>query len=689
MKKIIAALTAASLLIFSLGSISCSMDSNDSKSSNTTENTDNKTDDSAGTGGNTGSETENKEVTLTINEGNKALVSVSKGSVKSDKTNYYGFSGSGYYDSLADGTVIYSIYSPVEQDAQLLIRYGYWGAKSKLRAAKVIVNGASDEEILYCNWTNGKRQTTLGTSVAIWQDTNTITVHLDEGDNQIRLTSVATDVELSAQTYNEDGSVKTPGYWFPEGAAADYANWGGAYGEEIKTCDGNLPNLDYLQITGKGLTAGNNSTVFSTATVGVDGTNGTVALEPAQDFYKKGAKVTVKAVPADGYVFDCWYGDDASNESSFEITMDSDKTVYAHFIPSSFDKATELKGLEGYATIANDDGSVTYTVTGGAGGTEITLSSLEDLESYKDVLSSNEPYVVTVNGTITTADNVSVKYTIGSNKTFISGSTQGRFKNIQLNLEGKNYIVKNIMFGEVIADDYYKGSANDALGLSGVEYAWIDHCEFQSHLTPQNNDGTPLVYADEYAAGHTSTTEIEWAKDFYDGLLDIKNGSRYITISNCYFHDHYKACLCGSSDVSENGDTAMRLTFFGNYWENINSRQPLFRYGKAHIYGSYFYSTLKIESSNYSSTGINCRAGSELYIDNNSFVNIKTPVGYYNDTTGVKTGYWTVDGNIAVYGDENRSVSANASSYVPPYSWTKYDASALAETVPVNAGVNK
>ena len=34
-------------------------------------------------------------------------------------------------------------------------------------------------------------------------------------------------------------------------------------------------------------------------------------------------------------------------------------------------------------------------------------------------------------------------------------------------------------------------------------------------------------------------------KDKYDGLLDIKKNSEYITVSWCYFHDHYKSILIG------------------------------------------------------------------------------------------------------------------------------------------------
>lgn len=65
----------------------------------------------------------------------------------------------------------------------------------------------------------------------------------------------------------------------------------------------------------------------------------------------------------------------------------------------------------------------------------------------------------------------------------------------------------------------------------------------------------------------------------YDGLLDITHGCYGVTVSNNYLHDHWKASLVGHSDNNGDEDTALRVTYYGNFFENLNSRGPSFRFG--------------------------------------------------------------------------------------------------------------
>lgn len=44
-------------------------------------------------------------------------------------------------------------------------------------------------------------------------------------------------------------------------------------------------------------------------------------------------------------------------------------------------------------------------------------------------------------------------------------------------------------------------------------------------------------------------------KDYYDGLIDITHASEWVTISNTYLHDHWKASLIGHSDNNAAQDT--------------------------------------------------------------------------------------------------------------------------------------
>ena len=238
-----------------------------------------------------------------------------------------------------------------------------------------------------------------------------------------------------------------------------------------------------------------------------------------------------------------------------------------------------------------------------------------------------------------------------------------------MRVTGDNVIVRNMQFGEVIAYDKlpdYKGEGNDALSLNGAKHVWIDHCEFQSHLQPLDNDGKSV----------SNPSDSKFDKDWYDGLLDVKNGATWITVSNCYLHDHWKAVLCGSGDDHDDGDSAMRITFCGNYWKDINSRQPLFRWGKAHVYNSYF------DASGSDATGINCRAGSELYIENNVFKGLKTPIGFFFDVDNRRAGTWTSTGN-------DGASNASTTSYKPPYVYQAKDTNTVEDAVSKSAGVGK
>lgn len=55
------------------------------------------------------------------------------------------------------------------------------------------------------------------------------------------------------------------------------------------------------------------------------------SVSPAGGEYKSGVEVTLTANPASGYVFDHWSGGALGTASTIRVTMDSDKSVTAHF----------------------------------------------------------------------------------------------------------------------------------------------------------------------------------------------------------------------------------------------------------------------------------------------------------------------------------------------------------------------
>lgn len=175
----------------------------------------------------------------------------------------------------------------------------------------------------------------------------------------------------------------------------------------------------------------------------------------------------------------------------------------------------------------------------------------------------------------------------------------------------KNVIVRNMTIGLLPG-----GGDSDAITIEGngtngdVEHVWIDHNDLFSD-TKDDCEG----------AGDTE----------FDGLIDIKKGARYITISYNHLHDHQKTGLLGSSDSD---DMDRYVTFHHNWYENVVSRTPLHRFGYVHLFNNYFDRIL--------GSGINVRMGGVALIEANYFENAANPVtSRYSDVVG----YWELRNN--------------------------------------------
>ncbi|RYZ03320.1 MAG: polysaccharide lyase family 1 protein [Myxococcales bacterium] len=179
--------------------------------------------------------------------------------------------------------------------------------------------------------------------------------------------------------------------------------------------------------------------------------------------------------------------------------------------------------------------------------------------------------------------------------------------------KAKNVIIRNMTMGLLPG-----GGSSDAITLEGndtngdVENVWVDH----NDLFSSTKDDCP-------GAGDTE----------FDGLIDIKKGARYITISYNKLHDHQKTGLLGSSDTDK---TQRYVTFHNNWYDNVVSRTPLHRFGYIHLYNNYF--------SRITSSGINVRTGGHALIESNYFENVVNPVtSRYSD----ELGYWDLRNNFA------------------------------------------
>ncbi|KAJ3573725.1 hypothetical protein NP233_g2241 [Leucocoprinus birnbaumii] len=225
----------------------------------------------------------------------------------------------------------------------------------------------------------------------------------------------------------------------------------------------------------------------------------------------------------------------------------------------------------GYATLNGG-------TTGGSGGTQTTVTTLAALTS---AVSGDAKKVVIISGTITGSAVVKV----GSN-TSVIGKSGSALNGIGLRvLEESNVIIRNVKISKVLAD------VGDAIGIQAAHQVWVDHVDVSSD---RDHD-----------------------KDFYDGLIDITHGCTGVTVSNSKIYTHWKASLVGHSDSNGSEDTPITVTYANNYWSNLNSRTPSFRFGHGHIFNNVF------DNNN---DGINTRDGAQLLVENNVWTGTDKPL---------------------------------------------------------------
>ncbi|KAH7117735.1 putative pectate lyase A [Dendryphion nanum] len=216
--------------------------------------------------------------------------------------------------------------------------------------------------------------------------------------------------------------------------------------------------------------------------------------------------------------------------------------------------------------------------SGGKGGKTIEVSTLEQLTA---AVAGDEAAIVLITGPISGTGNVKV----GSNKSVIGKDSSVKLSGFTITVKAvKNVILRNFAVSKVVG--------GDAIAINLAENVWADHLDLSSD---RDHD-----------------------KDFYDGLLDVTHAGDFVTISNTYMHDHWKASLVGHSDSNGAEDTGhLRVTYNNNYFQNINSRGPSLRFGTGHLYNNYYENV---------SDGINTRQGAQVLVENNVFVNSKKPL---------------------------------------------------------------
>ena len=311
----------------------------------------------------------------------------------------------------------------------------------------------------------------------------------------------------------------------------------------------------------------------------------------------------------------------------------------------------EVKGFRGMAD----------RITGGKGALPENIHPVKNAAEFYAALeevktANNAPSIIYVDGTITCDEYqaASEKYIeLGmKNLSIIGVGTNGEFDGIGFKINGENIIIQNLTIHEVLD--------GDGIQINNAKYVMVDHCTLYNEPLTVNTD-----------------------KDKYDELISLKNQTECVILSWNELYDSHKTILVGSND-DKDALPDRKLIMHHNYIHDCGTRLPLYRGGYAHIYNNYY-------KDNTTGTGINCRTGSRLLIENNYFEKCKDPIGFWYDEGNI-SGQYDVRNNIydSCWGSQPKPHESTCRViFEEAYSYELNEANDVPSIVKAGAGVGK
>jgi pectate lyase len=282
--------------------------------------------------------------------------------------------------------------------------------------------------------------------------------------------------------------------------------------------------------------------------------------------------------------------------------------------------------------------------TGGAGGATVTVTNQADFIKYAQ---STSPYVIKVSGVIT----LSKMTDVASNKTVVGVGSNSGFTGYGLNIglpisntptsppanAVHNVILRNLMITK---------SKDDAINVMMFSHhVWIDHNDLSNS---------------------------------YDGLVDIKRGSSYVTVSWNHVHNHNKTMLLGHDDSNGAQDIGRLLvSYHHNWFDGTKQRHPRVRFADpVHVYNNLYSST--------GAYGVASTKNAGVLVEGNYFENVKDP--YHLAEGSSPNGSLVARNNCKV----NSGAGQTGGSVKPiPYAYTLDAACSIKSIVSSGAGTGK
>ncbi|MEV0381417.1 right-handed parallel beta-helix repeat-containing protein [Nonomuraea sp. NPDC050643] len=269
---------------------------------------------------------------------------------------------------------------------------------------------------------------------------------------------------------------------------------------------------------------------------------------------------------------------------------------------------------------------------GTTGGGTAATTNVSSSSALSSALSSGSAAVIRVSGTISCSGMLRV----ASNKTVI-GNSGATISGCGFNVsQASNVIIRNLTF---------RNWGDDGINVQYSTRVWIDHNSFSNG---------------------------------YDGALDIKRASDYVTVSWNRFSSHDKTMLLGHSDDNASEDrNRLRVTYHHNWFDGTNQRHPRVRFGNpVHVYNNFYRSV--------GSYGVASTLEAGVLVEGNYFENTEDPFHRGEGSSPpanlvARNNHFVNSGS----GDQGGSVRSI------PYSYTLDSASSVKSIVSSGAGAGR
>jgi len=362
------------------------------------------------------------------------------------------------------------------------------------------------------------------------------------------------------------------------------------------TLDGG-PNVDKMDVTGEPgiMSYSLNMKIFG---------EGEVDINPPDSIFMAGTIVTLTAQATLPYSFYKWFGDLEGGQNPDTLIMNSDKDVTAVFLQPSDTMVVVEDNPVGFASVNALGQNGTY---GGECGETVYISNAQTLDSFfyarKDPnFNQNYPPMnVIIQGNISGFSDEMMDIKETYDLTILGDGNDAEIEGFGFNIfRSHNIIVRNLKF---------KDCPDDAINITDSlsHHIWINYCTLTD---------SPAV--DPNGSNH-------------DGLIDIKHGASYITVSWCHFNNHSKTCLLGHSDSNELEDVGrLKTTYHHNWFNGTYSRHPRVRFAKSHVYNNFY------DGKNFMAYGIASTCNADVLVEYNFFSDVLSPThsGYGSSPPG-------------------------------------------------------